>query len=67
MRFTVSKIYTKFPSVLLSGRPDQRALGQLPGKSIAGGGGHFEIHNDDEDSDHDNDEEKDDEVEDKEE
>ena len=56
MRFTVSKIYTKFPSVLLSGRPGQRALGQLPGKSIAGGGGHFEIHNDDEDSDHDDNE-----------
>ena len=54
-----------FPSVLLFGRPGQKALGQLPGKSIAGGGGHFEIHNDDEDSDHD--EEKDDEVEDKEE
>ena len=52
-----------FPSVLLFGRPGQKALGQLPGKSIAGGGGHFEIHNDDEDSDHDNDEEDDDEVE----
>ena len=49
-----------FPSVLLSGRPDQRALGQLPGKSIAKSGGHFEIYNDDEDNDHDNDEEKDD-------
>ena len=56
MQFSVSKIYTKFPSVLLSGRPDQRVLGQWPGKSIAGGGGHFEIHNDDEDSDNDNDE-----------
>ena len=50
-----------FPSVLLFGRPDQRALGQLPGKSIAGGGGHFEIHNNDEDSDHDNDDEDDEE------
>ena len=52
-----------FPSVLLFGRPDQRALGQLPGKSIAKGGGHFDIHNDDEDSDRDNDEEEDDEDE----
>ena len=47
----------------MSGRPDQRALGQLPRKSIAKGGGRFEIHNDDEDIDHDNDDEEDDEVE----